>query len=45
MAAINISGPSSRLTEAVALECLPALREVTGSISRQLGYRGPLDGV
>jgi DNA-binding IclR family transcriptional regulator len=41
IAAINISGPASRLTRSVALEYLPALRALTDSISRQLGYVGP----
>lgn len=40
IAAINISGPSVRLTEAKALEYLPQLREATLAVSRQLGYRG-----
>jgi DNA-binding IclR family transcriptional regulator len=44
IAAINVSGPSSRFTEAVALEYLPALRDLADSVSRQLGYLGPLDG-
>ena len=42
IAAINISGPSSRFSEAVALEHLPALRGLTNSISRVLGYEGPV---
>ncbi len=40
IAAINISGPSVRLTESKALEYLPQLRESTLAISRQLGFRG-----
>lgn len=40
IAAINISGPSVRLTEAKALEYMPHLRQATVAISRQLGYRG-----
>jgi len=42
IAAINISGPSFRLTQTKALECLPALRETTLAISRQLGYSARL---
>ncbi|MHB0868707.1 MAG: IclR family transcriptional regulator [Chloroflexota bacterium] len=41
VAAINISGPSARLSEARLLECLSPIREATQAISRQLGYRGP----
>ena len=41
VAAINISGPAERFTRAKALECLPALRSATLSISRELGYGGP----
>ena len=40
IAAVNISGPSFRLTEEKALEYLPQLREATRAISQQLGYRG-----
>ncbi|MGE5618565.1 MAG: IclR family transcriptional regulator [Sphingomonadaceae bacterium] len=40
VAAINISGPTVRLTEAKLLELLPYLRETTLTVSRQLGYRG-----
>lgn len=43
LAGINISGPSFRFTETRALEHLPALREKTLAISRQLGYSGPAD--
>ena len=43
IAAINISGPEVRLTEAKMLEYLPMLRETTLAISRQLGYAGPID--
>ncbi len=43
IAAINISGPSSRFTQARALECLPALRDTTLAVSRQMGYSGPAD--
>ncbi len=39
IAAINISGPSVRLTEAKLLESLPQLREATLAMSRQIGYR------
>lgn len=40
-AAINISGPQSRLSDVRLLEYLPMLMETTLSISRRLGYVGP----
>jgi DNA-binding IclR family transcriptional regulator len=42
-AAINLSGPESRLGKALLLEYVPQLKEATLTISRQLGYRGPAD--
>ena len=44
VAAVNISGPQVRLSEARMLEYLPFLRETTRSISRQLGFRTPGPG-
>ena len=41
VAAINISGPAERFTRAKALECFPALKNATLSVSRELGYGGP----
>ena len=38
VASLNISGPEQRFTPARALACLPALREATRSISRELGW-------
>jgi IclR family transcriptional regulator, acetate operon repressor len=38
-AAINLSGPQVRLTEAKMLEYLPLLRETSLAVSLQLGYR------
>ncbi len=41
VASINISGPAERFTREKALECRPALKSATLSISRELGYSGP----
>ena len=45
IASINISGPTFRLTEPKCREYLPRLMEVAASVSRQLGYCGPIDGL
>lgn len=42
-AAINLSGPQSRLTGAKMMEYLPLLRETTLAVSLQLGYRAPAE--
>ncbi len=41
VASINLSGPAERFTRERALECFPALKHATLSISRELGYSGP----